>query len=90
MPDADIMTAGSSRVFNAREGFDRKDDTLPEKLFKPLKGGISDGWKLDRDEVEAALDKYYEFCGWEVNSGNPTRAKLEELDLTWVADLLSG
>jgi aldehyde:ferredoxin oxidoreductase len=77
------------RAFNAREGFDRTDDVIPEKLFKPLKGGASDGWRLERDEVEAALEKYYEFCGWDVNTGNPTRAKLEELDLSWVADQLN-
>jgi aldehyde:ferredoxin oxidoreductase len=76
------------RAFNAREGFDRKDDTIPEKLFKPLKGGTSDGWKLDQEEVASALDKYYEICGWDVDSGNPTRAKLDELDLGWVADQL--
>ncbi len=76
------------RVFNAREGFDRKNDVLPEKLFKPLIGGVSDGWKLDRDEVKSALDKYFEFCGWDVKIGNPTRTKLDELDLGWVADQL--
>ena len=76
------------RVFNAREGMDRKSDVVPEKLFKPLKGGASDGWVLDRDEVESALDKYFEFCGWDVKTGIPTRAKLEELDLGWVADQL--
>jgi aldehyde:ferredoxin oxidoreductase len=74
------------RIFNAREGIDRKADVVPEKLFKPLKGGVSDGWKLDRDEVEAALDKYFEFCGWDVETGIPTTAKLEELDLDWVVD----
>jgi aldehyde:ferredoxin oxidoreductase len=76
------------RAFNAREGFDRSNDTLPEKMFKPLKGGVSDGWALDRDEVEAAMDQYFEFCGWDVETGNPTRAKLEELELGWVADKL--
>jgi aldehyde:ferredoxin oxidoreductase len=76
------------RAFNTREGFDRKDDSLPEKLFKPLNGGVSDGWKLDPNEVENAIDRYFEFCGWDVKTGNPTRAKLEELDLGWVADQL--
>jgi aldehyde:ferredoxin oxidoreductase len=76
------------RAFNAREGIDRKNDVLPEKLFKPLKGGVSDGWKLDREEVESALDKYFEFCGWDVETGIPTRARLEQLDLGWVADQL--
>ena len=76
------------RAFNAREGLDRKYDAVPEKLFKPLKGGVSDGWKLDRAEVETALDTYFEVCGWDVQTGNPTRTKLEELDLAWVADQL--
>ncbi len=76
------------RAFNAREGMDRNNDIIPEKLFKPLKGGVSDGWKLNRNEVESALDKYFEFCGWDIKTGNPTRAKLEELDLGWVADQL--
>ncbi|MFC1996285.1 aldehyde ferredoxin oxidoreductase family protein [Chloroflexota bacterium] len=75
------------RVFNAREGFDRKDDVVPEKLFKPLKGGVSDGWKLDRDELKTAMDSYYTFCGWDIDTGNPTRTKLDELDISWVADL---
>jgi aldehyde:ferredoxin oxidoreductase len=78
------------RAFNAREGIDRRADVLPKKLFKPLKGGVSDGWKLDRDEVELALDKYFEFCGWDVETGIPSRAKLEELDLGWVADQLES
>jgi aldehyde:ferredoxin oxidoreductase len=72
------------RMFNAREGIDRKADVVPDKLFKPLKGGVSDGWKLDRDEVEHALDRYFEFCGWDVETGVPTTEKLQELDLDWV------
>jgi aldehyde:ferredoxin oxidoreductase len=77
------------RSFNAREGMDRKQDVIPEKLFKPLKGGPSDGWKLDRDEVESAMDAYFEICGWDVATGVPTRAKLDELELGWVADQLA-
>lgn len=76
------------RAFNAREGIDRKQDVVPKKLFKPLKGGPSDGWKLDKKEVEHALDKYYELSGWDIESGVPSRSKLEELDLSWVADRL--
>jgi aldehyde:ferredoxin oxidoreductase len=85
----ELQTVGERRLnmmraFNAREGIDRKADELPDKLFKPLKGGVSDGWKLDRDEVKAAIDKYFEFCGWDIESGIPKREKLEELDLGWV------
>ena len=76
------------RAFNAREGFDRGNDILPGKLFKPLKGGVSDGLVLDRDEIKSATDKYFELCGWDVKTGNPTRTKLDELELGWVADRL--
>ena len=75
------------RAFNAREGIDRRRDTLPEKFFKKaLRGGASDGLKLDREEFEAALDTYYQQSGWDVESGVPTRPTLERLELGWVAD----
>ncbi|HEY85256.1 MAG TPA: aldehyde:ferredoxin oxidoreductase, partial [Chloroflexi bacterium] len=78
------------RVFNAREGIDRVQDKLPEKFFKKaLKGGRSDGLKLDRDEFEAALDSYYRQAGWDVETGLPTRLKLESLGLDWTADMLN-
>jgi len=88
---AEIEKVGERRInmmraFNAREEFDRKDDLVPEKLFKPLKGGASDGWKLDRSEVDTAMDIYYEISGWDLSSGNPTREKLVELDLAWITD----
>jgi len=87
---SDIENVGERRInmmrmFNAREGFDRQQDIIPEKLFKPLKGGASDGWKLDKDEVEGALDTYFELSGWDVKSGIPTSEKLEELGLAWTA-----
>jgi aldehyde:ferredoxin oxidoreductase len=92
MTFAELQMVGERRVnmmraFNAREGLDRRNDVIPEKLFKPLKGGVSDGWKLDRDEVKSALDLYFEFCGWDVETGNPTQNKLDELGLGWIADL---
>jgi len=78
------------RAFNAREGLDRRHDKLPEKFFdKALIGGVSDGWKIDRNEFETALDTYFKLCHWDVETGTPTRAKLEELGLDWVADQLN-
>jgi len=87
---SDIENVGERRInmmrmFNAREGFDRQQDLIPKKLFKPLKGGTSDGWKLDKDEVEGALDTYFELSGWDVKTGIPTSEKLEELGLAWTA-----
>jgi aldehyde:ferredoxin oxidoreductase len=76
------------RAFNAREGLTREDDFLPKKLGKPLVGGKSDGQFVTVEEIEKAKDLYYEMAGWDVDTGNPTRKKLEELDIGWVADLL--
>jgi aldehyde:ferredoxin oxidoreductase len=75
------------RAFNAREGLDRKDDKLPEKFFKrALKGGPSEGWRIDPAEFETWLDKYFELCGWDIETGIPDRAKLADLGLAWIAD----
>ncbi|PWB53616.1 MAG: aldehyde:ferredoxin oxidoreductase [Anaerolineales bacterium] len=87
---ADVQKVGERRLnmmraFNAREGAGREMDTLPKKIFdEPLKGGASDGLTVTRQELEEALDIYYEMCGWDVTSGKPTQAKLEELGLGWM------
>ena len=74
------------RAFNAREGFTRDDDKLPKKLSKALKGGRSDGFNFTAEELEEAKDVYYALSGWDVATGTPTREKLSELQLSWVAD----
>jgi aldehyde:ferredoxin oxidoreductase len=76
------------RAFNAREGFGRDADRLPKKLYEPLEGGASDGVAVTEEEVETAKDTYYAMAGWDVATGSPTRPKLEELGLAWVADEL--
>ena len=75
------------RAFNAREGFGRKDDWLPARCFEPKKGGPSDGYAVSEEELRQALDWYYAIAGWDAE-GKPTRGKLLELGLGWVADLL--
>ncbi len=73
------------RAFNAREGIDKEQDTLPEKMFKKgLKGGKSDGRKIDRQEWLAHRDIYYRMAGWDVETGNPTPQTLEKLGLGWL------
>ena len=74
------------RAFNAREGLGRDDDKLPKKLSQALMGGKSDGYFVTEDEVEQAKNTYYAMAGWDVSTGAPTRTKLEELGLAWVAD----
>lgn len=71
-----------SRLFNCREGFERKDDTLPSRLFfEPSSIGPSKGEVVDRNSFEKMLDEYYEIVGWDKNTGKPTDGRLKELGL---------
>ena len=61
------------RCFNVREGFSRKDDTLPDRfLTEPYQGSVV--------ELEKMLTKYYRLRGWSVN-GVPSDQKLKKLGL---------
>jgi aldehyde:ferredoxin oxidoreductase len=78
-----------ARAFNVREGFTRADDTLPERLMtEPLKAGGSKGQVISREDLDQMLDEYYALRGWDVRTGTPTRAKLADLGLAYVADAL--
>jgi aldehyde:ferredoxin oxidoreductase len=79
-----------ARVFNAREGFSREDDTLPERLFGPLENGALEGESFPRDEFESALSTLYDLKGWDLETGRPTRERLEALSIGWAADLLEA
>ncbi|MFC1491545.1 aldehyde ferredoxin oxidoreductase family protein [Nitrospinota bacterium] len=71
------------RMFNVREGVGRKDDTLPKRfLEETLPAGASKGRTV---ELEPMLNEYYEFRGWEKETGHPKKDKLLELGLEDVA-----
>jgi aldehyde:ferredoxin oxidoreductase len=71
------------RIFNAREGFGRKDDKLPKKFFKALQGkGPTAGIALTHEEIETAIDNYYKMAGW-TPDGVPTRETIDALDIAW-------
>ncbi|MFC2006224.1 aldehyde ferredoxin oxidoreductase family protein [Chloroflexota bacterium] len=100
----DMMMKAGERIRNmeraimVREGRRRGDDKLGDKFFtKPTKDMpvpgpdgvfVSQTRTLDREKFERLKDAYYEERGWDVNTGIPTRAKLEELDLKDIADEL--
>jgi aldehyde:ferredoxin oxidoreductase len=70
-----------TRLFNIREGFTRRDDTLPQRLFsQPSTRGPSKGQVVDKAAFEKMLDEYYECMGWD-NNGVPTKDKLKELGI---------
>jgi aldehyde:ferredoxin oxidoreductase len=87
MKPEEIRQAGEriwnmSRLFNMREGKTKQDDIFPERLMK-------ESVKLRKKEIPAAdpemvkklLQEYYEERGWEPDTGNPGRPKLDELGL---------
>jgi len=78
-----------ARAFNVREGFNRSDDTLPERLMtEPIPEGPSKGQLISKDDLNQMLDEYYTARGWDLATGTPTRQKLTELGLKYVADQL--
>jgi aldehyde:ferredoxin oxidoreductase len=79
----DMIKAGErvwnlERLYNIREGFSSKDDTLPPRLLTeaPL-DGPSKGWV---SHLEPMLKEYYRTRGWDEH-GVPTPKKLAELGL---------
>lgn len=89
----ELLQAGARRIslmrtFNAREGFSRKDDVLPKKFFVPLAGtGPTAGLAVSHEEVEAALDEYYQIAGMTAD-GIPKSETLESLGIGWAAEYL--
>lgn len=64
------------RLYNLREGFTRKDDTLPARLLNEAPAeGPSKGWVV---QLEPMLKEYYRGRGWDEN-GVPKPQKLAEL-----------
>lgn len=60
-----LRTMHLARAFNQREGFTRKDDTMPKRLVKEaLKSGPAAGQKIPQEAFEKMLDDYYAVLGW--------------------------
>jgi aldehyde:ferredoxin oxidoreductase len=72
------------RAFNVREGFGRKQDTLPQRMLtEPLHtgGALGEGQMIRAQDK--FLDQYYEARRW-TSKGVPSREKLNELGLSYV------
>lgn len=79
-----------TRCFNVREipGFGRSFDYPPARFMEePVPSGPSQGAISKREVLDRLLDDYYTVRGWDAN-GIPTRHKLEEIGLKYVADQL--
>jgi len=69
-------TFNLERIYNIREGFSRRDDTLPPRLlnestYEGIQGGVP---------LQKMLPRYYKLRGWD-DSGVPTRKTLERLHI---------
>ncbi|MGQ9596496.1 MAG: aldehyde ferredoxin oxidoreductase family protein [Thermoproteota archaeon] len=79
----DLMLVGErvwnlERLFNLREGFSRRDDTLPKRLLsEPLATGPTKGQVVELDKM---LNEYYRARGWD-DEGRPTERVLKRLGL---------
>ncbi len=70
------------RAFNVREGFRRKDDTLPHRMLtEPLHTGKALGEGQMIRGLGKFLDRYYDIRGW-TRDGVPSSQKLNELGLS--------
>ncbi|MFC1967766.1 aldehyde ferredoxin oxidoreductase family protein [Chloroflexota bacterium] len=80
----DIARAGwrvitQERLFNAREGLTREDDTLPGRLLKePKPDGPTKGAVVP---LEPLKDDWYRAMGFDLATGIPTDATLAELGI---------
>jgi len=68
------------RCFNVREGFGRKEDTLPDRMLtEPLQNAGPATNQVVKD-LNGLLDEYYDSLGY-TQAGIPTTEKLEELNI---------
>ncbi len=72
------------RHFNAREGFTKEDDKLPERAFQPIPEGPGKGVGIDKEEFYKTQEMYYKMAGWDEKTGNPTVETLKRLKLDWL------
>jgi len=78
-----IYTA--ERLFNLREGFGKKDDTLPfRSLFEPMPDSPSKGNVVPLEEM---LPEYYALRGWD-ELGRPKKETMDTLGLGEFVNLL--
>ena len=76
-----------SRMFNIREGIGAEEDRVIYRWHEEMPDGPLKGHKLDETKFQQAIQTYYEISGWDAK-GRPTKGKLTELSLDWLADCL--
>jgi aldehyde:ferredoxin oxidoreductase len=87
--DVAMRVTNIERAHNSRLGLTAKDDTLPPRFTEdPMPEGPSKGKVYDILEPMKAA--WYKVQEWDLETGVPTRKRLEELGLTDVANDLES
>ncbi|MHA1377051.1 MAG: aldehyde ferredoxin oxidoreductase N-terminal domain-containing protein [Candidatus Helarchaeota archaeon] len=86
MDRAKLMKAAETswnllKIINAREGFMRKDDEIPQQLLKKRIRYYHGNVLITRELADRLLDDYYSERGWNIDTGIPKTEKLKELQL---------
>jgi aldehyde:ferredoxin oxidoreductase len=69
-----------------------KHDTIPQWVFADSQDKAAFGKgtiRMDREDIEVAMDMYYDEMGWDRETGSPTRATYSRFGLGPVADELA-
>ncbi len=84
---ADVEAIGEriytlERQINVERGVaDRESDTLPHRVMnEPIPDGPAEGMYCPPEELDAMLETYYEYRGWD-ETGRPTPTALDRLGL---------
>lgn len=76
-----------ARVFNVRAGLTRADDVLPIRLSKPFNtSGAGFEKPVDPRVLDEHVGVFYGMMGWDPETGVPTRARLQALDVEWAIE----
>ena len=77
-------TNNLQRLFNTREGFSKKDDSIPDRVKqRPLFGAYQDEDRCIVKDYEGMLQEYYHARGWDLETGKPKPKKLDELGIVY-------
>ncbi len=73
------------RLFNMRCGWTREDDVLPARMAESHRSGSVTEKPVMPEVLSEAVTRFYGMMGWDPDTGMPTEARLEELEIAWVA-----
>jgi aldehyde:ferredoxin oxidoreductase len=71
------------RIFNLRAGWTAADDVLPARMAKPHVSGSVNEKPITPEVLEKGVHTFYSMMGWDPETGVPTQAQLEKLEITW-------